>query len=83
MGSEINPIAINLPNIKSGDSIRDYIKWDYNIPKPTWFIKDDNLKDSVWPTANICLLARIQTCDEPEFGMSYKEKKNLHYRPPP
>lgn len=79
MGSEINSIAINLPDIKKGDSIRDYVKWDYNVPKPSWFIKDNNLTDSIWPTANICLLARVQTCEEPEFGMTYKEKNNLHY----
>jgi hypothetical protein len=78
MGSEINKTMINLPDIRSGDSIRGYIKWDYNVPKPTWFIKDDNMNDSIWPTANICLLARIQTCEEPDYGMSFKEGKGLH-----
>ncbi|MEN9702046.1 MAG: hypothetical protein RIR55_1388, partial [Bacteroidota bacterium] len=80
MGSEINKIAINLPNINPGDSTApNYVKWDYNVPKPTWFIKDDDTTDNIWPTANICLLARIQTCEEPEFGMTYKENKSLHY----
>jgi hypothetical protein len=75
LGSEINQVAINLPNIKPKDSTRGYFKWEYNVPKPTWFFK---YKDTS-PVAHICLLARIETCDVTPFGMSYTENSNLNY----
>lgn len=79
MGSEITVSPIDLPTIASGDSIRNYVKWEYNVPKPTWFLTSHPSSVSIYPAANICLLARIQTCEEPDFGLSFRENNNLHY----
>ena len=73
LGAQINAEPIALPAIKNGDSVLLSYRWD-RIPKAEWYkgIRTDQHKG-----INICLLARIQTCDETPFGMTYPEVENV------
>jgi hypothetical protein len=84
MGGLITTTPINLPPIPPNgvghkDSVKDYYQWTVDVPKPTWYYPWSKGDTTHHNRANICLLARIQTCDDPPYGMTYKEKKDILY----
>jgi hypothetical protein len=76
MGGEINKIGINIPEIAAGSSVNIAIPWS-DFPKKGWY----DLNSQKWEKQriNICLLARIQTCDVAPFGMTNFERTDVFY----
>lgn len=71
-GDFINEIPIEVPSIAPGDSIRDYFMWT-DFPNPYRYYVWQN-GNRHYPNPRImCMLARIETCPEDSFGLSYKE----------
>lgn len=78
-GGEINKIGITIPPILPGKVVDISYPW-LDVPMPTWYFPwtwgDSSIRHN---TANICLLARIQTCEARDYGMRYRETRNLKY----
>jgi len=71
-GDFINEIPIEVPSIAPGDSIRAYFVWT-DFPNPLRYY---DFKSGAYNYSNprpMCLLARVETCRQDSFGMSYKE----------
>jgi hypothetical protein len=77
MGGEINTTGISVPEIPANSSIDIAIPWS-DFPKKGWY----DLNQQKWQNQkiNICLLARIETCDYVSpFGMTYPEQTDVFY----
>jgi hypothetical protein len=75
MGGEINKLGINIPEIPANDSIDIAIPWK-DFPKYGWFNLNKQWKND---RINICILARIVTCDNAPFGMTNPEQTDVFY----
>jgi len=76
MGGEINPIGISVPEIPANSSVDIAIPWT-DFPKKGWY--DLNLQKWENQRINICLLARIETCDAAPYGMTNSEQTDVFY----
>ncbi|MDP2176800.1 MAG: zinc-dependent metalloprotease [Bacteroidota bacterium] len=76
MGGEINTIGINIPEIPANSTVDIAIPWS-DFPKFGWY----NLNTQTWEKQriNICLLARIETCDIAPYGMTNTERTDVFY----
>lgn len=73
MGGEINKKGYDIDSIAPGDSIRIAVPWR-KVPQLDWY----DLTKTFWrDRINICLLARIQTCQTDPFGITFKEVVNV------
>jgi len=74
MGGEINKTGILIPEIPKNGSYNIAIPWT-SFPKRGWY----NLNDQKWENEriNVCLLARIETCDVAPYGMTYAETNRV------
>lgn len=77
MGGQINDSPINLPNINNGDSIIIPYLWK-NIPNPDWYYPITPRGKINGKEVNICILGRIETCEESTFGMKFPEVISTH-----
>ncbi len=73
-GGEINTLPITIGTIAPGDSVMIHYEWK-NIPNPIWYKNLSQTENFGAKKLGVCLLARIETCEEPDYGMTYKEVK--------
>jgi len=71
-GDFINEIPIEVPSIAPGDSIRNYFVWTA-FPNPLRYYDFTSGAYNYSNPRPMCLLARVETCPQDSFGMSYKE----------
>jgi hypothetical protein len=74
MGGEINTVGIPIPEIAPNSSIKIVIPWT-DFPKKGWY----DLNKQKWDKQriNVCLLARIETCDVAPYGMTNTEVSDV------
>jgi hypothetical protein len=65
--------------LQPGDSILITYPWVQadTVPQPGWYYGIVNNQKMYSNHIGLCLLARMQECDSPNFGMTYPEK--IHY----
>lgn len=76
LGSELNDTAITISPIPAGDSI--IITYPWHPPHPYWYYKMVNLQKVYNDSVTLCLLARIEHCDDYPHYMTYPELFNEH-----
>ena len=77
MGGKINIDPIELPDINPNDSQIISHLW-HNVPNPDWYYPITPRRKYNGKEANICILARIETCEESTYGMKFPEVVNTH-----
>jgi hypothetical protein len=75
MGGEINKTAIIIPEIPQYQTYTIAIPWT-DFPKYGWYDLNKQWKND---RINICILARIETCDAAPYGMTNTELTDVYY----
>ena len=77
-GGRINHVPIYIKKLGPGDTLNINYLWDTaEVPKPGWYhhqvgnfyVHNDHI--------GVCFLARIETCDDSAYGMTYPEGTRL------
>lgn len=73
MGSEINFVDIDLPPISRNQIYKVVYPWT-NFPREGWYDLSNTFNTE---KINVCLLARIITCNNAPYGMTFAEGKDV------
>ena len=77
MGDSINNVPIYIPAILPLHEHRDSFKWEnVDVPNPSRYYSTQGPSLIYKNEADICLLARIETCHEDSFGLFRKETEH-------
>ncbi len=73
MGSEINFVDIDLPTISRNQFYKVVYPWT-NFPREGWYDLSNTFNSE---RINVCLLARIITCNNAPYGMTFAEGSDV------